>query len=87
MRARPSSCAACPSCSAAFHACLGLSFDPAQRLVRFDRPMLPPSLTEVTVFNIELNDARISVRFRRMGDEVSMNVLGRTGIIHATLTS
>ncbi len=72
---------------AMLQACLGLSFDPAQRQVRFDRPMLPPSLTEVTVFNIELNDARISVRFRRMGDEVSMNVLGRTGVIHAVLTS
>ena len=72
---------------AMLQACLGMSFDPAQRLVHFDRPVLPPSLVEVTVFNIELNDARISVRFRRMGDEVAMNVLDRTGVIHATLTS
>ena len=72
---------------AMLQACLGLSFDPAQRTVRFNRPLLPPSLAEVTVLNLELNDARISVRFRRMGDEVAMNVLSRTGIIHATLTS
>ena len=72
---------------AMLQACLGMSFDPAQRLVRFDRPVLPPSLAEVTVMNIELNDARISVRFHRMGEEVAMNVLDRTGVIHATLTS
>ena len=72
---------------AMLQACLGLSFDPAQCTVRFDRPVLPPSLTEVTVMNLELNDARISVRFSRMGDEVAMNVLSRTGTIHATLTS
>ncbi len=72
---------------AMLQACLGLTFDPAQRLVRFDRPVLPPSLTEVTVMNLELNDARISVRFHRMGDEVAMNVLDRTGTIHASLTS
>ena len=72
---------------AMLQACLGLSFDPAQRTVRLDRPLLPPTLAEVTVLNLELNGARISVRFRRMGDEVAMNVLSRTGIIHATLTS
>ena len=72
---------------AMLQACLGLSFDPAQRLVRFDRPVLPPSLREVSVLNIELNDARISVRFRRMEGEVAMNVLDRTGAINATLTT
>ncbi len=72
---------------AMLQACLGLSFDPVQRLVRFDRPILPASLAEVTLFNLEVGGARISVRLGRMGDEVAMNVLERSGDIQAMLIS
>jgi glycogen debranching enzyme len=68
-------------------ACLGLSFDPANCNVVFDRPRLPPFLNEVTLHNLTLGDARISVVLRRMGDEVAMNVAARTGTIHAVLRS
>jgi glycogen debranching enzyme len=68
-------------------ACLGLSFDPARCLVRFTQPILPESLDEVTLLNLEVGGACISVRLRRVGDEVAMNVLGRTGDIQAVLIS
>ncbi len=68
-------------------ACLGLSFDPARCLVRFTRPILPESLDEVTLLNLEVGGACINVRLRRVGDEVAMNVLGRTGDIQAVLIS
>ncbi len=68
-------------------ACLGLGFDPSAKSVVFDRPMLPRFLDEVRLHNIALGEARISVLLRRAGDEVAMNVLGRTGTIHAVLRS
>jgi glycogen debranching enzyme len=68
-------------------ACLGLSFDPAECNVVFDRPRLPPFLNEVTLHNLSIGDARISVVLRRMGEEVAMNVAERTGTIHAVLRS
>jgi glycogen debranching enzyme len=68
-------------------ACLGLQFDPAGQSVVFDRPRLPPFLDEVTLHNLSLGEARISVLLRRMGNEVAMNVLERTGTIHAVMRS
>jgi hypothetical protein len=53
----------------------------------FDRPRLPPFLSEVRLHNLSLGEARITVVLRRMGDEVAMNVAERTGTIHAVLRS
>ena len=72
---------------AALGANLGLSFNPAERNVVFDSPRLPDFLSEVTLHNLVLGDARISVVLRRMGSEVAMNVLSRTGTIHAVMRS
>jgi glycogen debranching enzyme len=68
-------------------ACLGLSFDAAAGEVVFDRPRLPAFLDVVTLHHLALGEARISVVLRRSGDEVAMNVLRRTGDIHAVLRS
>ena len=72
---------------AALGACLGLRFDVAEQSVVFDRPRLPPFLDVVTLHNLALGEARISVVLRRIGNEVAMNVLARTGVIHAVLRS
>jgi glycogen debranching enzyme len=72
---------------AMLQACLGLSFDPERNLVTFNKPVLPESLAEVTLFNLAVGGSRISVRLRRLDGEVAMNVLDRTGTIHATLIS
>ena len=68
-------------------ACLGLRFDAAEQSVIFDRPRLPAFLDVVTLHNLALGEARISVVLRRIGSEVAMNVLERTGVIHAVLRS
>jgi glycogen debranching enzyme len=72
---------------AALGACLGLRFNAGEHSVVFDSPRLPDFLDEVTLHNLTLGDARISVVLRRMGSEVAMNVLERTGTIHAVLRS
>jgi len=72
---------------AALGACLGISFDATENSVVFDRPRLPEFLNEVTLHDLTLGDARISVVLRRMGTEVAMNVLARTGPIQAVMRS
>lgn len=72
---------------AMLQACLGLSFDPARRQVQFDHPVLPEGLDEVTIYNLAVGDARISVRLRRLDDGVAMNVLDRTGEVQASMVS
>jgi glycogen debranching enzyme len=68
-------------------AALGLGFDPAGCSVVFDRPRLPEFLDEVVLHHLSLGEARISVALRRVGSEVAMNVLRRSGTIHAVLRS
>lgn len=60
-------------------ACLGLSFEPRDRRLRFDRPMLPSFVNEVTLRNLTLGDAEIDVALKRTGDDVLVHVLRRTG--------
>jgi hypothetical protein len=64
-----------------------LSFDAVENAVVFDRPRLPPFLSEVRLLNLRLGQSSISVMLRRMGNEVAMNVLERSGAIHAILKS
>ena len=67
-------------------ACLGLGFDPAARIVRLERPVLPAGLDRVTLRGLSLGDARIDISLRRAaGDSVAMSVAGRSGDIGAVL--
>ncbi|TDH58897.1 amylo-alpha-1,6-glucosidase [Dankookia rubra] len=67
-------------------ACLGLSFDPAARLVRLDRPVLPAGLDRVLLRGLSLGGARIDVQLARAeGQSVAMSVPGRRGEIGAVL--
>jgi glycogen debranching enzyme len=67
-------------------ACLGLSFDPAARMVRLDRPVLPAGLDRVLLRGLSLNGARIDVQLARaQGESVAMSVPGRRGGIGAVL--
>ncbi len=72
---------------AALGASLGIRFDAQGCSVVFDRPLLPDFLDVITLHNLALGEARISVVLRRVGTEVAMNVLARTGEIHAVLRS
>jgi glycogen debranching enzyme len=67
--------------------CLGLGFEPANRRITFDRPVLPAFLDEVTLRGLTMGDVGIDVMLRRAGAEVAVNVLSRRGDIHVTITS
>ena len=73
---------AAASLPALVQACLGLSFDPAARAVRFDSPHLPAFLDNLTLHNLSLGGARVSVQVTRTPGEVSISVVGREGPGH-----
>ena len=52
---------AAASLPAFVQACLGLSFDPAARAVRFDSPHLPAFLDNLTLHNLSVRGASVSV--------------------------
>ena len=68
-------------------ASLGLSFDPAARVVRFDRPDLPRSIDTLTLRRLALGDARVSVLVRRTPDAVTLSVIDRLGDVEVVTTS
>jgi len=70
-------------------ACLGISFHPEERSVTFNKPTLPEFLNEVTLHNLMpgLGPDKISVVLRRVGTEVAMNVIARSGDVHVLMRS
>jgi glycogen debranching enzyme len=72
---------------ALLQACIGIRFDPENRRVIFNRPVLPEFLDEVKLTGLSMADAKIDVQLRRTGTDVVVNVLSRTGDISATSTS
>jgi len=68
-------------------ASLGLSFDPTARAVRFDRPDLPGFLDSLTLRNLSLGTARVSVLISRTPGDVSVSVIERLGNVEVVTTS
>ena len=64
---------------ALIEAALGLRFDHAKNEIRFEDPRLPNFLNELCLRELRLGDSTISVRLQRHGDDVSLNVLERSG--------
>ncbi|WP_132252009.1 amylo-alpha-1,6-glucosidase [Methylobacterium segetis] len=60
-------------------ACLGLELDHARNRVRFRNPTLPAFLDGVSIFNVKVGSSRIDLRIQRHADDVTVNVLRRTG--------
>jgi len=63
-------------------ASLGLSFDPTERVIRFDHPNLPDFLDCLTLSSLSLGNAWVSAEISRTPGEVSISVIGREGNIH-----
>jgi glycogen debranching enzyme len=66
-------------------AMLGVSFDPAARIICFTGPALPSWLDELRVDNLRLGDARVDLLFRRHGKDVALNVLNKAGQVDVML--
>jgi len=68
-------------------ASLGLSFDPATRVVRFNHPDLPAFVDSLTLRNLSLGGARVSVQVNRTQGGVSLSVIEREGDVQVVTTS
>ena len=76
---------ALPACLAA---CLGIGFNPAQRTVTFNRPVLPDFIGWIKLKQLTIGDATIDIILHRAdAGAVAMAVLGRRGEIQAAMTS
>ena len=67
--------------------CLGISFDPDNRTVLFNNPVLPRFMDEILIRNIHFDGAGVDVILRRTDGDVALNVLQRRGDIRVTMTS
>jgi glycogen debranching enzyme len=77
---------AAASIPAFVQACLGLSFDPSGGVVRFDQPHLPAFTDDLTLHNLAIGDARVSVSISRTAGEVAVRVIERKGSIRVVTT-
>jgi glycogen debranching enzyme len=68
-------------------AALGVSFHPADRQIRFTRPVLPAFLEEVELAKLGMGEASVDLLFRRHTRDVSLNVLRKTGEAEVVLIS
>jgi glycogen debranching enzyme len=59
--------------------CLGLSIDAPQRQIRFTRPVLPESLTCVTIKNLRVRDAVADLVLDRYSHDVGISVTRKEG--------
>jgi glycogen debranching enzyme len=59
--------------------CLGLSFDPGNGQIVFNRPRLPRFLDRVVLSRLAIGQRHVTVDLHRVGDEVTVNVPERSG--------
>jgi glycogen debranching enzyme len=66
-------------------ACLGVRIEAASNRVYFDYPLLPPFLREVRIRGLCVGSGSVDLLLTRHGDDVGVNVLGRTGHVEVVL--
>ena len=57
-------------------ACLGITIDGLNGILRIDRPELPPEIERLTLRALEVGQTRVDVRFERIGDRVMAAPIG-----------
>jgi glycogen debranching enzyme len=67
--------------------CLGLGFEPQTASITLHHPVLPSFLDEVIIRGLSLAGSSADVVLRRVGNEVAVNVVARSGDIRVVTTS
>jgi glycogen debranching enzyme len=62
-----------------FQACLGLEISGVEQTVYFTRPLLPASLGELRIHNLEVAGATVDLLLTRQEHDVGVNVIRREG--------
>jgi glycogen debranching enzyme len=66
-------------------ACLGLTIDAPGGQIRFNRPMLPEALEEVTISNLAVADGKVDLFIERHPHDVSISILRRSGDVELVI--
>ena len=59
--------------------CLGISIDAKNRRIIFDRPYLPKGIPQLSIHDLRIEDARVSLFLERDGGPVRIQVLEKHG--------
>jgi len=70
---------------ALLEASLGLEFDPGNGEIRLRNPRLPAFIDDVLLRNLQLGDARVDLRVRRVKDEVALDIVRTRGKIQVSI--
>ena len=57
-------------------ACLGITIDGVNRVLRVDRPTLPAAIDRLAVRKLAVGEASVDILFERAGDRVTVAPLG-----------
>jgi glycogen debranching enzyme len=68
-----------------FQSVLGLHVDAAARRIRLARPVLPPSVDQVTLYGVGAEGAAVDLLLERNGDGLDLRVLRRAGELDVVL--
>jgi glycogen debranching enzyme len=71
---------------ALLQACLGMDLCHAKREIRFHNPQLPKFLEELAINDLELAEARVSLRLRRRGANTEVAIVSRKGDVSIRIT-
>jgi glycogen debranching enzyme len=66
-------------------ASLGLEFDPDRNEIRLRNPRLPDFIDDVLVRNLQLGDARVDLRLRRIKNEFALDIVRAKGKIQVSV--
>jgi glycogen debranching enzyme len=69
-----------------FQAVLGLGVDASAQQIRLARPVLPPSIDQVTLYGVGVEGATLDLLLERNGDGPQLRVLRRRGDLEVVLT-
>jgi glycogen debranching enzyme len=67
-------------------ACMGLSLQQPAAQICFRSPLLPPFLEEIQLTNLTLGETSVDLRLSRHPDDVSIQVLRRSGDVEILIT-
>jgi hypothetical protein len=67
-------------------ACLGLEVDALRAQVVFDRPILPPSLDQLTIRQLAVGEARVDLVIERHPHDAGVYLRSRDGDVSVIVT-
>ena len=67
-------------------ACLGLDIDAVRSEIVFDRPILPPSIEQLTIRQLQVGAARVDLVIERHPHDVGVYLLSRDGDVSVVVT-